>query len=386
MNQPFIIKLPKVEIKNLDFNEKKENIVSSSVLTYPLFTLGFHSFIHRTRSAMEITKNLQSKTDFYYVVNPFESTISNFEDDIKKSTELYFKTSKDSNNIGNEFLSLWEILFTFDVINKSTKNIYILSNDSINDIIDLYKNKLNLTTKFNTIDNEKNIKKENEIDLIICANSIKVEDENFIEQDFYKEFISYLIKILNNQSNEGNCIIKYFDSFCIPTLKIIYLISSFYNEAFIYKPFISRQSESERYLILTGFKSTKNIDKIIKMLEGIVKSFDDKNYVFDIFPDINLPKDYMSFFTFVNTRLVNNQQIMINEIIKYIKENNYFGDKYHIFRDKQIESSKWWIKNFYPPSENIYEKNKEELGKLYKVTQEKLNLECQKFIETLTPL
>ena len=158
------------------------------------------------------------------------------------------------------------------------------------------------------------------------------------------------------------------------------------NESFIYKPFISRQSNSERFLILKGFKSGKNLDKMIAMLEGMLKSFDNKKYVFDIIPNIELPRDYMTFFTFVNTRLVNNQQIMINEIIKYIKENNYFGDKYHIFRDKQIESSKWWIKNFYPPSENIYEKNKEDLGKLYKVTQEKINLECQKFIESLVQL
>jgi len=383
MNQPFIIKLPKVEIKNLDFSEKTENIVFSSVLTYPLFTLGFHSFIHRTRSAMEITKNLQSKTDFYYVVNPFEPTISNYEDDIKKSTELYFKNS---NKIDSEFLSVWEILFTFDIIDKNSKNIFLTSNNNLNDIIDLYKDKLNLNTKFNIINNEKTIKKGDNIDLIIASNTIKVEDENFIEQEFYEEFISDLIKIFKYQGEKGNCIIKYFDSFCIPTLKIIYLISSFYDESFIYKPFISRQSTSERYLILKGFKSNKNVDELIEILENILKSFDNKNYIFDIFPNLDIPRDYMTFFTFVNTKLVNTQQIMINEIIKYIKENNYFGDKYHIFRDKQIESTKWWIKHFYPPSENIYEKNKEDLGKLYKVTQEKLNLECQKFIETLVPL
>jgi hypothetical protein len=124
MNQPFIIKLPKVEIKNLDFDKKNENVIFSSVLPYPLFSLGFHSFIHRTRSAMEITKNLQSKTDFYYVVNPFEPTISNFEDDIKKSTELYFNRKKDSSNIDSDLLSIWEILLTFDVINKDSKNIF----------------------------------------------------------------------------------------------------------------------------------------------------------------------------------------------------------------------------------------------------------------------
>ena len=386
MNQPFIIKLPKVEIKNLDFDKKNENVIFSSVLPYPLFSLGFHSFIHRTRSAMEITKNLQSKTDFYYVVNPFEPTISNFEDDIKKSTELYFNRKKDSSNIDSVLLSIWEILLTFDVINKDSKNIFLISDNNLQDIIELFKEKIDLSNKFNIVTNDKNSKTQSNMNLIIASNNIKVTDENFIEQEFYREFISYLIKILNSQSEDGNCIIKYFDSFCIPTLKIIYMITSFYNESYIYKPFISRQSKSERFLILKGFKSVKNTDKIIAILEDILKSFNNKNYIFDIFPDIKISRDYMSFFTFVNTKLVNNQQIMINEIIKYIKENNYFGDKYHIYRDKQIESSKWWIKSFYPPSENTYEKNKEDLGKLYKVTQEKLNLECQKFLESLVQL
>jgi hypothetical protein len=90
MNQPFVIKLPKVENKSIDFNEKNELSLYSSVINYPLFKLGFHSYIHRTRSAMEITKNLQTKTNFYFVVNPYESEISNYEDDIEKSSKLYF--------------------------------------------------------------------------------------------------------------------------------------------------------------------------------------------------------------------------------------------------------------------------------------------------------
>lgn len=349
MNQPFIIKLPSVENKNLDF---KENVIFSPVLPYPLFTLGFHSFIHRTRNAMEITDKLQTKTDFYYVVNPFEPNISNYEDDIKNSTKEYFK---DSEKID---LNLWEILFTFDLIDDKTKY-------EKNDIIDVFKQKFNINGN-----KEKN--------LIICSKTIK--EDNFIEQTYYKDFVTYLIEVLDNLVDGGNAIIKYYDSFCIPTLKLIYVITSQFKESFIYKPFISRQSDSERFLILKGFRKGKKVDSALK---DILKSMDNKNYIYDFFPDIELSREYIKFFTFVNIRLVNNQQIMINEIIKYIKENNYFGDKYHIFRDKQIESSKWWIKNFYPPSENIYEKNKQELEKLYKATQEKLNLECEKFVITI---
>ena len=52
--------------------------------------------------------------------------------------------------------------------------------------------------------------------------------------------------------------------------------------------------------------------------------------------------------------LENKQQIMINKIVTYIKENNYFGDKYHSYRDEQIKATKWWTDTFYTSK---YEKN-----------------------------
>ena len=74
---------------------------------------------------------------------------------------------------------------------------------------------------------------------------------------------------------------------------------------------------------------------------------------------------------------------MINEIIKYIRENNYFGDKYHEFREKQIEATKWWASTFYPPSDNLYKKNKEELKKMVLSTIDKYNVELNKFSSIL---
>ena len=111
-------------------------------------------------------------------------------------------------------------------------------------------------------------------------------------------------------------------------------------------------------------------------------------FLFNLFNDkaiIGLPQPFRFLLAkFISKRRVKKaqkiyQQIMINDIVKYIKENNYFGDKYHIYRDKQIESTKWWISNFYPPSVNLYEKNKDELDKLFKNSQEKLKLEYQKY-------
>ena len=74
---------------------------------------------------------------------------------------------------------------------------------------------------------------------------------------------------------------------------------------------------------------------------------------------------------------------MINEIITYIKENNYFGDKYHAFKEKQIEATKWWINNFLPSANNLYNKYKEELNKNLATTLEKYDVELNKFVTTL---
>ena len=85
----------------------------------------------------------------------------------------------------------------------------------------------------------------------------------------------------------------------------------------------------------------------------------------------------------MNIKIANPQQIMINEIVKYIKENNYFGDKYHMYIDKQIEATKWWTASFYPPSSNLFEKNKDDMVKLLNSSREKFEMEMNKFIATL---
>jgi hypothetical protein len=384
MYHPFVIKLPKIE-NNLDFNST-EKVIYSSVVPYPLFTLGFHSFIHRTRSALGITKNLETKTNFYYVVNPFEPNILNYDDDISKLSKAYLKI-KEENPI--DFYKIWETVFVFDIASDNNLSICIVSNENTSSIIEssikFYREKIIINKKLNDtfVSSEKDINKlkKNSCDLMILNSKVVSEDDNFIEQNNFVSIFSEIIKILKYQKEGGNAILEFYDSFTIITLKMLYILSSFYEEAFVYKPFSSRNSDVDRFLILKKFKSNKKLDNIISTFESVLKMMDTNKYIADIFPELVITKEFMGLFRFINIKLVNNQQIMINDIIKYIKENNYFGDKYHSYRDKQIESTQWWVNNFYPPSVSIYNKNKEDLTKLYKNIQEKLNLECQKFLE-----
>lgn len=381
MYHPFVIKLPKVD-KDLDL--KLSDVVESSIIPHPLFKLGFHHFIYRTRSAFGITKNLQTKTQFYYVVNPFETNILNYEDDISKLTKTYLKVKEE---YPIDFYKIWETIFIFDLAKSKELDTLIISNHNaelVENAVKLFREKVIKGSKKQTFYTKEDSKlKKDSCDLIIANSRIMAEDENYMEQENYPTFFSEIIKILKYQKEGGNAIIEMNDSFTILTIKMIYIISSFFEETLVYKPFTSRHSDADRYIILKGFRSNKKIDSILKILETISKSMDTNKYVIDIFEDLVIPSEFLGVFKFINIRLVNNQQIMVNEIIKYIKENNYFGDKYHGFRDKQIESTQFWINNFYPPSETIYEKNKEDLGKVYKTIQEKLNLECSKFLELL---
>ena len=106
-------------------------------------------------------------------------------------------------------------------------------------------------------------------------------------------------------------------------------------------------------------------------------------FVYDIYPDLEIPQSFLNKIKFINIKIATPQQIMINEIVKYIKENNYFGDKYHTFRDKQIESTKWWVNIFYPPSKNLFDKNKDDLKKIVETTLNKYNIEHDKFVKQL---
>ncbi len=453
MYQPLIFKLESGKSDILDKGVKKDNLILSSTINLPLTSLGFHTFIHRTKNAMSITNNLQTKNKFYYVVNPFEHVISNYDDSLKNLTKHYLNIKEDTPEIlSRAFYKLWEILFLFGVadqkeltyaalaegpgafiqavINYRQKLGSGIKNDKIfgvtihpekgkyiemgKQFMGFYNKKvpgfLNIhetvstaeSAKHNAKDNgditqvktiglfKKDIEKSKAFaDLVTADGGFDWDDENFQEQEGYQLILGEIVAALRVQAKGGNFVLKLFETFTIPSIKMIYLLSSFYEETYIYKPYFSRASNSEKYVICKGFKYDQKkdealLDKKIKPLEAILESMNSIKFVFDIFPDMDLPSDYLDKFRFINIKIANPQQIMINEIVKYIKENNYFGDKYHMFREKQIEATKWWTTSFYPPSSNLFEKNKDDMVKLLNTSQEKFQMEMAKFSGSLT--
>lgn len=96
---------------------------------------------------MNITKYLESKNDFYYIVNPFEHNISNYDKSLDKIYTEYFPKPKDSLIITHNYYKIWEILSLFNITDFKELNFYPINN------IDNYKDKNKDTNKDKMISN-----------------------------------------------------------------------------------------------------------------------------------------------------------------------------------------------------------------------------------------
>ena len=91
------------------------------------------------------------------------------------------------------------------------------------------------------------------------------------------------------------------------TIQLLYLLFLSYNEVYIYKPTISRLSNSEKYIVCKGFKPFNK--EIIDLLD---KFYDNCNNL-----HINIPEEFIEIINEYNNLFVNNQINYINNILKF---------------------------------------------------------------------
>jgi hypothetical protein len=352
MVTPKIFHLNKYKLET----EIDDSIVFAPFQTKLLFTLGYHYFIDRTRDSISIAEKLESKNEIYYIVNPFEPNI--------------IKTQKEYFNINlsdHDFYKTWEMFLIFDLADaKKCDFINVPNTENINTSLELYRKKF-IKQPF------KHVKKNASL-IFDSISTIK-------ELDTYELLIQKLLDIFKNQEDKGHLILGLNDTFSFITLKCIYLLLCSYEDCFIYKPYFSRGNETEKFIICKNYK--KN-DKIIKILESINKKINNKEgkFIIDLFTNFKVDSSLINLFRYINIELVNQQQIIINDIIKYVKNNNYFGDLYHKYKNIQEESGKWWEDNFMPPEKKLNEKRETFLN-IFKNIFDKNNNEIKKLTDEM---
>lgn len=326
----FLYKLSK---ENYEINNNENQIVLSSTITKPIMSLGFQYFINRTKLSTNILSNLDNQSNFYNIINPFEHIIQNSEDLLQITNKFYKKNLEIKSH---DFYIIYEILYIFS---KSITMTNVLLLDKYEDIIKSIS--VNYKSK---IDIYKNKTTNETYNLIIGFDDLNSNiDDIHEEQNSYRLLINEIHKIVKFQKNGGCTIIKFFESYTIPTAKLIYLLSSLYENVYIIKPFFSRHTRSDKYLVCINYIKQNNIEKI---MEKCISEYS-KDYLFDIFPYITLKKEFVQNLLFINLNLSNKQFITLNKIIKYIKGNNYFGELYHKYKKNQIDNTVLWNNMFF---------------------------------------
>jgi hypothetical protein len=346
-------------------------------IDYPKFSSGFIHYYHSLQKDMDVLKQFENKKKVYNVINEFDYTIDNYENTIENSCKKYLNIKDKAPQIINtNFYKLWEILFMFDLfdINKSisTLNIeddcgflqsLILFRDKFSKATDKYfavksdKNSTiitNLVSGYNNktikLIDDKNIK--DEFDLIISNIDIKVELYETLEQEYYKYLFKNIMTAIKTQKREGVFICKFYDTYTLTSIKFILILMSLYEKVFFSKPLTSKLSDPEKYIICINFKyhsSDKKFQEILKELEKLYSQAESsKLNIVDLFSSYEINKDILIRILQMNVVCGNNYFKHNGDIVSFINSQNYYGDKYQEYREKQIEGTTYWTKLFLP--------------------------------------
>jgi len=88
------------------------------------------------------------------------------------------------------------------------------------------------------------------------------------ELDSYELIYSEIYSALIYQKNKGILIIKFFDLFYQNTIKLLYILKQCYETITFIKPYTSRPSNSEKYLVCKNYNKNSNIIELMELYWG----------------------------------------------------------------------------------------------------------------------
>lgn len=394
-----LYELPTIDDKVLKQIKKNPiDIQYSRFYLQPQFHNGFNQYMHKTKNKMEFVNDPKYRgKNFYHVVNPYEHIINNNSDDHSDIT-TYSKTYFDIKNgtlgiTSRAFYKLWEMLMIFDVLPKTGSVVtahlaeapgsfvqatmfyrekffkktsydkdehYTISLDDVGipafkkdfkkaySRVKIYEQDGGDLTDTKSIN--KFLKFSKKADFITADGGFEWINENFQEQEAFRLVLGEIITALKTQKNGGTFIIKLFEIYTDVSIKMLSILSALYDKTFIFKPFTSRPSNSERYMVCKGFKGVDNtiLTRLETMLEDMNTHHDQGLEISSFMLDHTVSTDYVRAINVSSISLSNSQFVAINKTVKFVKSNNYFGDQYHQYLAQQQLANDYWVQAFYP--------------------------------------
>jgi 23S rRNA U2552 (ribose-2'-O)-methylase RlmE/FtsJ len=153
-------------------------------------------------------------------------------------------------------------------------------------------------------------------------------DFNNKEQLHYILFLTEIIYGITLLKENGNFLIKFFDTFTDTSLDLLWLLSSCFREMYIYKPYTSRPTNSEKYIICKGLlkisESFKdNLNKIFQEINQKNKKESSKYISFRLFEEHQIPERFRKMIFLINQTILNGQCHFLQEAITLCYDTNF---------------------------------------------------------------
>jgi hypothetical protein len=348
---------------------------------YPKCSYGFQHYLHQSKGNMEaVVEQFKDKQEVYQVINKFEATIDNYDNDLNHMAKKYFDTkSTKSETMHNAFYIIWELYMMFRLV-QTDKPDFISAHlvedpDSFVQATTMFRDKFckkgvskndrSISKDIKDLTSMKTIRlsaqdfKKSKAHLVTADSGSLWENKNMQEQEAFSLILGETVLALNILEKGGSYVVKIYETFTDVTVKFYCVLKSFFKEMYVTKPLASRRSDSEKYLVCTGYNgyNEKKIGALEKLLEEIVAKKDSMQ-LNDIFPEFTVPHEVVLSIVVSNTDMANKQFQSINEIITFINSQNYRGDEYQKRRNMQIDATKYWVDTFFPDAKDYSSQKK----------------------------
>lgn len=176
-------------------------------------------------------------------------------------------------------------------------------------------------------------------DLVTADGGFDVSgDFNKQEQMSYKIIFVQVVAALSVQVVGGSFIIKFFDLYTDFTMKLMYIMYSLYDEFYIVKPHTSRPANSEKYIVVKGFRGVTK-----RFLAYFHNSID--RWTENISPQIDVPQAFIDKVAEFNRVFVKNQIFSINKTLN-LSNNKQDNETLVGIKEKQVYTAREWCKQY----------------------------------------
>ena len=262
----------------------------------------------------------------------FMEATYNFKSKITKKKSLndifYGITLKPSNEYIPDFNKIKKIFNGNNNIKIEYGNLYI------------YDDVKNYISKFN-----------NQKAILVTADGGFDYSSNFNGQEINSCQIIYseCIVALNILKKSGSFVCKVFDLFSYTMVQILYIVSSCFEEVYIYKPETSRPANSEKYLVCMYYKDTlsdlskSNLLKIIELWNNKILELTEDDSI--IFKDMKVSNSFIQNLNNYNEQYMGTQIYYLNSTIK-LAEHKIEKDKYYEIIQNQVNNAIEWCNKY----------------------------------------